>query len=102
MEEMIEKQNSKKVKHRSIWPKFHSIEFNNASPLQGILRHLTLHHIVQQNGVKEMMNWTLMEKVRCMISNSEFLKHFGLKLFLRLIFTVHPQLLLRKKIPKEV
>ena len=45
-------------------------EFNTLSKKEGIVRHRTVRHTSQQNGVAEHMNKTLMEKVRCMLSNA--------------------------------
>ncbi|KAH9679582.1 Integrase catalytic domain-containing protein [Citrus sinensis] len=43
---------------------------------EGIKRHFTVRHIPQQNGVAERMNRTLLEKVRCMLSNAGLDKKF--------------------------
>ena len=40
------------------------------------MRHLTVCHTPQQNGVIERMNRTIMEKVRCMLSNANLPKLF--------------------------
>ncbi|KAG8497798.1 hypothetical protein CXB51_007413 [Gossypium anomalum] len=40
------------------------------------MRHLTVRHTPQQNSVAERMNRTIMEKVRCMLSNAKLLKSF--------------------------
>ena len=37
---------------------------------EGIVRHFTVRGTPQQNGVAEKMNRTLLEKVRCMLSNA--------------------------------
>ena len=46
----------------------------------GIKRHFMVRHTSQQNSVAERMNRTLLEKVRCMLSNAGLYKKFGLKL----------------------
>ena len=46
---------------------------------EGIKRHFIVRHTPQQNDVAEHMNRTLLEKVRCLLSNTS-LKNFGLKL----------------------
>ena len=46
---------------------FCSNEFNTLCKKEGIVRHCTVRHIAQHNGVAEGMNRTLMEKVRCII-----------------------------------
>ena len=43
---------------------------------KGIVRHHTVRHTPQQNGVAKHMNRTLMEKVICMLSNAQLLKSF--------------------------
>ncbi|KAH0645603.1 hypothetical protein KY284_033487 [Solanum tuberosum] len=42
----------------------------------GIVRHFTVRNTPQQNGVAECMNQTLLEKVRCMLSNAGLGKEF--------------------------
>ena len=42
----------------------------------GIQRHFTVRRTPQQNGVSERMNKTLVEKVRCMLSNAGLGKNF--------------------------
>ncbi|KAH9753660.1 hypothetical protein KPL71_015154 [Citrus sinensis] len=43
---------------------------------EGIKRHFTVRHTPQQNDVAERMNRTLLEKVRCMLSNAGLDKKF--------------------------
>ncbi|GJV64845.1 retrovirus-related pol polyprotein from transposon TNT 1-94 [Tanacetum coccineum] len=43
---------------------------------EGIVRHFTVRHTPQQNGVAERMNRTLLEKVRSMLSNVGLGKEF--------------------------
>ncbi|KAH9689155.1 Integrase catalytic domain-containing protein [Citrus sinensis] len=43
---------------------------------EGIKRHFTVRHTLQQNGVAERMNRTLLEKVWCMLSNAGLDKKF--------------------------
>ncbi|KAH9763991.1 Integrase catalytic domain-containing protein [Citrus sinensis] len=43
---------------------------------EGIKRHFTVRHTSQQNSVAERMNRTLLEKVRCMLSNTGLDKKF--------------------------
>ena len=42
----------------------------------GIVQHFTVRKTPQQNGVSECMNKTLVEKVRCMLSNAELGREF--------------------------
>ena len=48
---------------------------------EGIERHFTVRETPQQNVVAERMNMTLLEKVRCMLSNAGLSKNFGLRLW---------------------
>ena len=43
---------------------------------EGIERHFIVRETLQQNGVAEMMNRTLLEKVHCMLSNASLSKNF--------------------------
>ena len=43
---------------------------------EGIERHFTVRKTLQQNGIAERMNITLLEKLRCMLSNASILKSF--------------------------
>jgi len=43
---------------------------------EGIERHFTVRETPQQNGVAEMMNMILLEKVYCMLSNTDISKSF--------------------------
>ena len=69
---MIEKQTGRQVKclHTNNGLEFCSDEFNSLCKKERIVRHRTVYHTPQQNGVAEHRNRTLMEKVRCMLSNA--------------------------------
>ena len=75
---MIEKQTGKQVKR--LWTdnglEFCSNEFNALCKSEEIVRHLTIRHTPQQNGVAERMNRTIIEKVRYMLSNAGLPKFF--------------------------
>ena len=75
---MIEKHTGKQVKRLCTDndQEFSSYEFNALCKSEGIVRHHTVHHTPQQNGVTERMNKTLMEKARCMLSNVGLPKSF--------------------------
>ncbi|KAG8478363.1 hypothetical protein CXB51_028111 [Gossypium anomalum] len=62
---MIEKQTGKQIKYLCTNNdlEFCFDEFNRLCKSEGIVRHLTVHHIPQQNGVAERMNRTIMEKI---------------------------------------
>lgn len=70
--ELVEKQVNKKVK---VLRTDNGLEFCNRKyeeycRKQGIERHRTCTYTPQQNGVAERMNRTVMEKLRCMLSES--------------------------------
>ncbi|KAH9800324.1 hypothetical protein KPL71_000620 [Citrus sinensis] len=75
---MVETQTGRKIKRlRSD----NSGEYKNDPFLQicqdeGIVRHFTVRDTPQQNGVVERMNRTILEKVRCMLSNAGLGKEF--------------------------
>jgi len=75
---MVETQNGRKIKRlRSD----NGGEYKNDPFLQicqdeGIVRHFTVRDTPQQNGVAERMNRTILEKVRCMLSNAGLGKEF--------------------------
>ena len=75
---MIEKQTRRQVKclRTNNGLEFCSDEFNTLCKKEGIVRHRTVRHMPQQNGVAERMNRTLMKKVRCMLSNAQLPKFF--------------------------
>jgi len=55
---------------------------NKSDPLlklyhdEGIVRHFTVRETLEQNWVAERMNKTLLEKIRCMLSNNRLSKNF--------------------------
>ncbi|KAG9453140.1 hypothetical protein H6P81_006044 [Aristolochia fimbriata] len=53
-----------------------SEEFNKFCEDEGTVRHRTVRHTPQQNGVAERMNRTLLERARCMLSNAGLGKEF--------------------------
>ncbi|KAG8485735.1 hypothetical protein CXB51_019086 [Gossypium anomalum] len=61
---MIEKQTGKQIKYLRTdnGLEYYSDEFNRLCKSEGIMRHLTVYHTPQQNGVAERMNRTIMEK----------------------------------------
>lgn len=50
------------------------------------MRHKTIAYTLQQNGVAERMNRSIMDKVRSLLVSLVSLKSFGLKLELLLFF----------------
>lgn len=74
----VENKSSKKVQHLRTdnGLEFLSQEFINFCKEKGITRHLTVPGTPQQNGVAERMNQTLLERVRCVLSDSGLHKSF--------------------------
>ncbi|KAG8484888.1 hypothetical protein CXB51_021392 [Gossypium anomalum] len=68
------------------------------------MRHLTVRHTPQQNGVVERMNRTIMEKVRCMLSNANLPKSFWAEAASTACFLINrfPSVAIEKKTPQEV
>jgi transposase InsO family protein len=75
---MIERQIDRKVKvpHTDNGGEFCSTTFNDYCRREGIVRHHTIPYTPQQNGVAKRMNWTIIFKARCMMSNAKMNKRF--------------------------
>ncbi|KAG8501848.1 hypothetical protein CXB51_004653 [Gossypium anomalum] len=103
---MIEKQTGKQIKYLRTdnCLEFCSDEFNRLCKSEGIVRHLTVRHTPQQNGVAERMNRTIMEKVRCMLSNANLPKSFWAEAASTACFLINrsPSVAIEKKTPQEV
>ncbi|KAG8498697.1 hypothetical protein CXB51_005124 [Gossypium anomalum] len=82
---------------------FCSDEFNRLCKSEGIVRHLTVRHTPQQNGVTERMNRTIMEKVRCMLSNANLPKSFWGRSSLYCMFLINrsPSVAIEKRLHKR-
>lgn len=50
-------------------------DFDKFCENEGISRHYTFRQTPQQNEVVEQMNWTLLERAHCMLSNVQLSKH---------------------------
>ena len=83
---------------------FCSDEFNTLCKKEGIVRHRTVHHTPQHNGIVERMKRTLMEKVRCMLSNAQLSKYFGAKSASTACYLINrsPSIAIEKKTPQKV
>ena len=83
---------------------FCSEEFNAYCRKNGITRHRTIAHTPQQNSVAERMNHTILEKVRCMLSNSKMPKIFWAEASSTACYIINrsPSVALDKKTPIEV
>ncbi|KAG8477597.1 hypothetical protein CXB51_030467 [Gossypium anomalum] len=70
---------------------------------EGIVRHLTVRHTPQQNGVAERMNRTIMEKVRCMLSNANLPKSFWAEAASTACFLINrsPSVAIEKRLHKR-
>ena len=103
---MIEKQTGRQVKHLRTdnGLEFCSNEFNTLCRTEGIVRHYTVRHNPQQNGVAERMNRTLMEKVRCMRLNAGLPMSFWAETAAYACHLVNrsPSTAIDKKTPQEV
>ncbi|CAL9030129.1 unnamed protein product [Prunus brigantina] len=75
---MIETQSGRKIKtlRSDNGGEYKSDPFLKVCQDEGIVRHFTVRETPQQNGVAERMNRTLLEKVRCMLSNAGLGKAF--------------------------
>ncbi|KAE8725113.1 hypothetical protein F3Y22_tig00009009pilonHSYRG00067 [Hibiscus syriacus] len=75
---MIENQTGRKIKRLRTdnGGEYKSDPFFDVCHEYGIVRHFTVRHTPQQNGLAERMNRTLLEKVRCMLSNAGLGKAF--------------------------
>ncbi|GJZ67186.1 retrovirus-related pol polyprotein from transposon TNT 1-94 [Tanacetum coccineum] len=75
---MMETQTCRKIKHLQTdnGGEYKNDLFTKFCEDEGIVRHFTVRHTPQQNGVAKHMNRTLLEKVRCMLSNVGFGKEF--------------------------
>lgn len=75
---LIENQTSKKIKRlrTNSGLEFCRGQFNELCENEGIVRHRTVRKTSQQNGVAERMNRTLLERARCMLSNTGLPKEF--------------------------
>ena len=76
----MENQTSRKIKklRTDNGLEFRNIEFNSLCVEHGIARHKTVPSTPQQNGVAERMNRTILEHVRCMLSNAGLWDKHGL------------------------
>ena len=75
---MIEIQSGRKIKclRTDNGGEYKNDLFQKICEENGIVRHFTVKNTPQQNGVAERMNRTLLEKVRCMLSNAGLGKEF--------------------------
>jgi transposase InsO family protein len=103
---MIERQTGRKVKllRTGNGGEFCSHAFNDYCRQEGIVRHHTIPHTPQQNGVAERTNRTIIFRVRCMLSHVRMSKRFWTESANTACYLINrsPSILLNKKTPIEV
>lgn len=75
---LVENQTGRKLKclRTDNGLEFLSNEFKDYCIKNGIPRHLTVRGTPQQNGLAERMNRTILERIRCLLSNANLPKKF--------------------------
>ena len=78
--------------------------FDSFCAAKGIARHRTIRMTPQQNGLAEMMNRTLMDKVRCMLIQSKFPKTLWAETLLTACYLINisPSTAINFKTPFEM
>jgi len=103
---MVEKQTDRKVKvlRTDNGMEFCSDEFKTFCRKEGIVRHHTIPHTPQQNGVAERMNRTIISKARCMLSNATMGRQFWAEAANTACYLINrsPSIAIEKKTPMEV
>ena len=84
-----------KVLHSDNDKEYTSDPFLQQCRNEDIERHLTVRETLQQNGVAERMNKTVLVKVYCTLSKARFLKFFGLRYWRILAISLTSCLLLQ-------
>jgi transposase InsO family protein len=81
-----------------------SNEFKFFYRKKGIVRHHTILHTLQQNGVAERMNKTIISKARCMLSNASMGRQFWAEAASIACYLINrsPSTAIEKKTPMEV
>ena len=81
---LIENQTSKRVKclRTNNGLDYCNEKFDDYCKIHGIVQHKIVRKTPQQNGLVERMNRTLLERLRCTLSNAQLPKGFELKLFI--------------------
>ena len=103
---MVEKQTERKVKvlRTDNGMEFCSGAFKSYCRKEGIVRHHTIPHTPQQNGVAERMNRTIISKARCMLSNSGLSRRFWAEAASTACYLINrsPSTAIGKKTPFEM
>jgi len=102
---LIENQQDKKLKilRTDNGLEFCNQEFDSFCRKEGVIRHRTCAYTPQQNGVAERMNRTIMNKVRCMLSESGLGKQFWAEAASTAVFLINksPSSSIEFDIPEE-
>ena len=103
---MVENQTGRKIKvlRSDNGTEYRNDQFSIFCKKEGISRHFTVRDTPQQNGVAERMNRTLLEKVRCMLSNAGLGKQFWAEAVMYASHLINrlPSAALNGKTPLEV
>ena len=103
---MVENQTGRKIKvlRSDNGTEYRNDQFSYFCKNEGISRHFTVRDTPQQNGVAERMNRTLLEKVRCMLSNAGLGKQFWAEAVMYASHLINrlPSAALNGKTPLEV
>ena len=103
---MVENQTGRKIKvlRSDNGTKYRNDHFSYFCKKEGISRRFTVRDTPQQNGVVERMNRTLLEKVRCMLSNVGLGKQFWVEAVMYASHLINrlPSAALNGKTPLEV
>ena len=103
---MVEIQTGRKIKvlRSDNGTEYRNDQFSIFCKKESISRHFTVRDTPQQNGVAERMNRTLLEKVRCMLSNAGLGKQFWVEAVMYASHLINrlPSATLNGKTPFEV
>lgn len=103
---MVEVQTGKKVKklRTDNGLEFLSEEFNQFCRDEGMVRHRTVTHMLQQNDLAERMKRTPLESISCMLLNANMLKKFWDKAVNTTACLINrcPLVAINFKTPKEI
>ncbi|KAH9650266.1 hypothetical protein KPL70_026310 [Citrus sinensis] len=102
---LVENQTGKKLKklRTDNGLEFCNQRFDKYCAKEGVMRHRTVRLTPQQNGLAEMMNRTLMEKVRCMLVQTKLPKSLWAEILLTACYLVNlsPSSVIEFKTPYE-
>ena len=103
---LVEVQTGRKVKKLRKYNglEFVNKEFENFCSQEGILRHKTVRYTLQQNGLAERMNKTVLERVKCMLISANLPKSFWGEAVNTAVYLINrcPSAALEFKVPEEV